>query len=49
MRRYSSEPRDRIVVKGYGYSSFAKNIDKNISENLINKTRNFLIIPNILK
>ena len=26
--RYSIEPRDRIYVKGYGFSSFAKNMDK---------------------
>ena len=25
--RYSVEPRDRIYVKGYGFLSFAKNID----------------------
>ena len=29
--RYSIEPRDRRYVKGYGFLSFAKNIDKNIS------------------
>ena len=29
--RYSIEPRDRIYVKGYGFLSFAKNIDKNLS------------------
>ena len=28
---YSSEPRDRRYVKGYGFLSFAKNIGKNIS------------------
>ena len=28
--RYSIEPRDRRYVKGYGFLSFAKNIDKNI-------------------
>ena len=26
---YSVQPRDRISVKGYGFSSFAKNMDKN--------------------
>ena len=31
--RYSIEPRDRIYVKGYGFLSFAKNIDKNLSNN----------------
>ena len=28
---YSIEPRDSKYVKGYGFLSFAKNIDKNIS------------------
>ena len=26
--RYSTEPRDRIYVKGYGFSSFAKDMGK---------------------
>ena len=29
--RYSTEPRDRIYVKGYGFFSFAKNMRKNLS------------------
>ena len=29
--RYSTEPRDRIYVKGHGFLSFAKNIGKNLS------------------
>ena len=29
--RYSIEPRDRIYVKGYGFSSFAKNMGKSLS------------------
>ena len=29
--RCSIEPRDRIYVKGYGFFSFAKNKDKNLS------------------
>ena len=29
--RYSIEPRDRIYVKGYRFLSFAKNIDKSLS------------------
>ena len=37
--RYSIEPRDRIYVKGYGFLSFAKNIGKNLS----NEVKNFLI------
>ena len=34
MTRYSIQPKDQIFVKGYGFLSFAKNIDKNISKNL---------------
>ena len=29
--RYSNEPRDRIYVKGYGFLSFAKNMNKSLS------------------
>ena len=29
--KYSTEPRDRIYVKGYGFLSFAKNIGKSLS------------------
>ena len=29
--RYSIEPRERRYVKGYGFLSFAKNIDRNLS------------------
>ena len=29
--RYLFEPRDRIYVKGHGFLSFAKNMDKNLS------------------
>ena len=29
--RYSIEPRDRIYKKGYGFSSFVKNMGKNLS------------------
>ena len=29
--RYSTEPRDRIYMKGYGFLSFAKNMGKNLS------------------
>ena len=38
MMRYSIEPTEQIIEKGYGCLSFAKNkknnIDKNISKNL---------------
>ena len=29
--RHSIEPKDRICAKGYGVLSFAKNMDKNLS------------------
>ena len=32
--RYSVQPRDRLFVKGYGFFSFAKNMDKNIGKKL---------------
>ena len=35
----SVQPRDRIFVKGHGFLSFARNMDKNISKNLICKSR----------
>ena len=34
---YSVEPRDRIYVKGYGFSSFAKNMVKNLSNKFSQK------------
>ena len=37
MTRYSVQPRDRILVKGYGFLSFAKNMGKNISKNVSGK------------
>ena len=43
MTRYSVQPRDRIFVKGYGFSPFAKNMGrnngKNICKNLSSKYR----------
>ena len=30
---HSSEPRDRMFVKGYEFLSFAKNMGKNIGKN----------------
>ena len=35
--RYSVQPRDQIFLKGYGFLSFARNIGKNISNNLSGK------------
>ena len=32
--RYSIEPRFRILVKGYGFLFFAKNMGKNIAKNV---------------
>ena len=47
MTRYSVQPRDRILTKGYELLSFAKNIgrniDKNISKNLHRKYSQKLI------
>ena len=37
--RYSIEPRDRIYVKGYGFSSFAKNMGKSLSNKYGQKLR----------
>ena len=41
--RYSIEPKDRIYVKGYGFLSLAKNMDKNLSnkysQKLLNSTK----------
>ena len=37
MKRYSTEPRDRIFVKGYGFLPFPKNIGKDIIKNLSDK------------
>ena len=31
MNRYSTQPKDRIYVKGYEFLSFAKNIGRNLS------------------
>ena len=37
MARYSVQPKDHIFIIRYGFLSFAKNIGKNISKNLIGK------------
>ena len=34
MTRYSVQPRDKILVKGYVFLSFAKNMAKNIGKNI---------------
>ena len=34
MTRYSVQPTDRIIVKGYGFMSFAKNMGKNVGKNI---------------
>ena len=35
--RYSLQPRDQILVKGYEFLSFAKNMGKKLSKNLRSK------------
>ena len=35
MTGYSVLPRDQIFVKGYGFLSFAGNMDRNIGKNII--------------
>ena len=44
--RYLFEPRDRIYVKGHGFLSFAKNMDKNLSnkygQKLLNRVKRSL-------
>ena len=37
MMRYSLQPRDQILVKGYEFLSFAKNMGKKLSKNLRGK------------
>ena len=32
--RYSVQPRNQILVKGYGFLSFAKNTGKNVVKNI---------------
>ena len=34
MTRYSVQPKDRILVKGYRFLSFSKNMCKNIGKNI---------------
>ena len=31
---YSVQPKDRVFVKGYGFLSFAKNVNKNVGKNI---------------
>ena len=38
--RYSIDPRNKISVKGYRFLSFAKNIDKNLSNKYSQKLLN---------
>ena len=44
MRRYSIEPRNRILVKRYGFLSFSKSIGKDNHENtnMVNTIQEFL-------
>ena len=49
MTRYSVQQRDRTFVKSYEFLFFARNMGKNIGENLsITTVRNFLIKLNKL-
>ena len=41
---YSFQPEDRIFVKGYGFFSIAKNMVKNIDENISKKLSGEYII-----
>ena len=34
MTCYSVQPRDQIFLKGYGFLSYAKNMDRNIGKNI---------------
>ena len=34
MMRYSVQPGDRTLLKGYGFLSFAENMGKNIGKNI---------------
>ena len=53
MMRYSVQARDRIFLKGYGFSSFAKNMGqnfgKNVSKNLSSKYGQTMIMLNNLQ
>ena len=42
MTRYSVKLRDRIFVKGYGFLSSAKNMNKNVGKNISNIMKDFL-------
>ena len=37
--RYSTEPRDRIYVKGYGFMSFARSMSNKYGEKLVNTAK----------
>ena len=37
--RYSTEPRDRIYVKGYGFLSFAKSLSNKYGKKLLDNTK----------
>ena len=34
MTRYSAQPRDQILVKGYWFLAFARNMARNIGKNV---------------
>ena len=37
--RYSIQPKNQILVKGYGFLSFSKNMDQNIGKNISKNLR----------
>ena len=37
MTHYSVQPRDQIFVKGYGFLSFARNMERNVGKNISQK------------
>ena len=37
MTRYSAQPKDRIIIKSYGFLFFAKKIRKDLNKNLNDK------------
>ena len=44
MTCYSTEPKDQILVKGYGFLPFAKNMCENIGKNLSGKYSQVFLI-----
>ena len=47
MTRHSAQPKDRIFAKDYGLLYFAKNMGKNIGENIIHQKHLARVVGNI--